>query len=232
MSASDSPGSPSGRRRLAIIGASGHGRVILDAGLKAGSWEIVGFIDDGLAKGTRVSGFPVLGGIAEVATMVGENRLDGLIVALGDNATRRRCVGQISALWPAVRFITIIHPGAVVGSDVVIGDGTAVLAGVIVGVGCTIGAHCILNTGSQLDHDSIMGDFAALGPGAITGGNIRIGAGSWLGLGAKAIQGIAIGGETVVGAGAVVVEDLPGNVVALGVPARVTGRRENGDRYL
>jgi acetyltransferase-like isoleucine patch superfamily enzyme len=44
---------------------------------------------------------------------------------------------------------------------------------------------------------------------------------AFLGIGAKVIPGVKIGAGTTVGAGAVVIEDLPENVTAVGVPARV-----------
>ena len=50
---------------------------------------------------------------------------------------------------------------------------------------------------------------------------ITIGSNVWLGGGAIVLAGVTIGENTVVGAGAVVTRDLPGNVVAVGVPARV-----------
>jgi len=50
----------------------------------------------------------------------------------------------------------------------------------------------------------------------------------WLGGGVIVCPGVSIGQDTVVGAGAVVTKDLPGGVVAAGVPARVL--REIGDR--
>ncbi len=53
---------------------------------------------------------------------------------------------------------------------------------------------------------------------------ITIGDNVWLGGGAIVGPGVTIGENTVVGAGAVVTRDLPPNVVATGVPARVTRR--------
>lgn len=53
------------------------------------------------------------------------------------------------------------------------------------------------------------------------GSNIAIGDNVWLGGGVIVCPGVTIGENTVVGAGAVVVKDLPPNVVAVGKPARV-----------
>ncbi|MEE6280779.1 DapH/DapD/GlmU-related protein [Georgenia sunbinii] len=50
---------------------------------------------------------------------------------------------------------------------------------------------------------------------------ITIGDNVWLGGGVIVCPGVSIGENTVVGAGAVVVKDLPANVVAVGNPARV-----------
>ena len=50
---------------------------------------------------------------------------------------------------------------------------------------------------------------------------ITIGDNVWLGGGVIVCPGVTIGENTVVGAGAVVTRDLPPNVVAAGVPARV-----------
>ncbi|QAY71585.1 sugar O-acetyltransferase [Xylanimonas protaetiae] len=50
---------------------------------------------------------------------------------------------------------------------------------------------------------------------------ITIGDNVWLGGGVVVGPGVTIGDNTVVGAGAVVVKDLPANVVAVGNPARV-----------
>ena len=50
---------------------------------------------------------------------------------------------------------------------------------------------------------------------------ITIGDNVWLGGGVIVCPGVTIGANTVVGAGAVVVRDLPANVVAVGNPARI-----------
>jgi maltose O-acetyltransferase len=54
------------------------------------------------------------------------------------------------------------------------------------------------------------------------GGASSIGELSLLGTGAVILPGVSVGGRTIVGAGAVVAEALPDNVVAVGVPARIS----------
>jgi maltose O-acetyltransferase len=50
---------------------------------------------------------------------------------------------------------------------------------------------------------------------------ITIGDNVWLGGGVIVCPGVTIGANTVVGAGAVVIRDLPPDVVAVGNPARI-----------
>jgi maltose O-acetyltransferase len=57
---------------------------------------------------------------------------------------------------------------------------------------------------------------------------IVVGDNVWLSAGVIVCPGVTIGDDTVVGAGAVVTRDLPGGVVALGVPARAV--REIGEQ--
>lgn len=59
---------------------------------------------------------------------------------------------------------------------------------------------------------------------------ITIGKNCWLGAGVVIVPGVTIGDNSVIGAGAVVTRDIPANVVAMGVPARVSRRISDRDR--
>lgn len=77
-----------------------------------------------------------------------------------------------------------------------------------------------------------MEDFSSLAPNATTGGNVRIGSFSAVSLGANIVHGKTVGHHTVIGAGALVLDDVPGFSVAVGVPAKVVKQRKEDDRYL
>ena len=58
---------------------------------------------------------------------------------------------------------------------------------------------------------------------------VRIEEGAQVGIGAVVLPGRKVGSRALVGAGAVVVKDIPADVVAVGIPARVAGKREQFD---
>jgi UDP-perosamine 4-acetyltransferase len=64
-------------------------------------------------------------------------------------------------------------------------------------------------------------------PGVQLAGDVKLGEGVFFGIGSCAIPGVRVGEWTMVGAGAVVVDDLPSDVTAVGVPARMLERKGN-----
>jgi acetyltransferase-like isoleucine patch superfamily enzyme len=63
-------------------------------------------------------------------------------------------------------------------------------------------------------------------------GPLYVGDGTWLGAGVSALDGIRVGRGCIVGAGAVVTRDLPENLLAGGVPAKVLRQRNNPENLL
>lgn len=219
-------------QKIAIVGASGHGRVVLDVLEKQGQYEVVGFADARRPVGESEMGVPILGNEDALLALARAGEIDGYIVAIGDNAVRAQVVERIRGEAPELALVSAVHPGAEVGRDVTIGAGTVVMAGVCINPCARIGDGCILNTRSSLDHDSTMGDFSSLAPGVTTGGNCTIGEGAAVGVGATLIHGVSIGEHTVIGAGATVVGSVAPYQVAYGSPAKVIRSRSRGDRYL
>lgn len=219
--------------KIAIIGASGHGRVVIDAITKGNAHTIECLLDSGREVGDEISGYRVFGGVKDFGRAISELDIKGVVICVGDNATRKNIYSRISNdLGAAVKFVTVIHPSATIADDVVLGEGVVILAGAIVNTGAKIGNGGLLNTNCSLDHDCVMNEFSSLAPGAVVGGNVDIGAETAISLGAKVCHGLKIGAQTVVGAGAVVVKNIPNNSVAFGVPARVIRSRTRTDPYL
>jgi len=200
-------------KSIHIVGAGGHARVVAATAVASG-WTIAAFWDDREAAwGTTIDGVLVRGPIAELASKHNECA----VIAIGSNRVRQRLALRLSEL----EFPVIIHPFSWQAPDAKIGNGSVVFAGSVIQPGTVIGNHCIVNTGASADHDNVLGDFVQICPGVHLAGTVTIGEGSLLGTGASVIPGIRIGEWVTVGAGSAVIRDLPQNVVAVGVPARI-----------
>lgn len=215
------------RRKLVIWGASGHALVVADIVRLQGDYELIGFLDDVEPErhGTEFDGLPVLGG-REKLDELKEMGVNHLIMGFGNCAARLK----FSALVREKGFslASAIHPGAIVAGDVVISPGTVIAAGVVINPRANIGESVIINTGATVDHECSIEEGVHLCPGVHLAGNVSIGRASWIGIGTIVSDHLRIGANTVIGAGAVVMHDIPDNVVAYGVPARVV-KKVNGN---
>lgn len=194
-------------KKLIIIGASGHGRVIADIAKLCGYSEIV-FLDDD--ENIKFCGkYPVAGTSGRVGDIDGD-----VVVAIGNLDIRQRISDGIDEK----RLVSLVHPDAVIADDVVLDEGTVVMAGVVVNPGTWIGKGCIINTASSVDHDCRLGDYVHVAVGAHVAGNVSIGDKTWIGAGATVSNNIAICGDCIIGAGAVVIKDIGEAGTYIGVP--------------
>lgn len=201
--------------RLAILGASGHGKVVADTALAAG-WQHVVFFDDAWPSNSALGPWQVIGNMQSLLSRATE--FDGVIVAIGN--CRIRAEKHRSLKLAGAHAATIIHPRAWVSPYASVGAGSVVMAAAVVNMDVRIGEAGIINTGATVDHDCWLDDAVHISPGAHLSGNVRVGAASWIGVGAAVRQGVVIGSGVLVGAGAVVVKPIPDGVTVVGNPAK------------
>jgi sugar O-acyltransferase (sialic acid O-acetyltransferase NeuD family) len=201
---------------LFILGAGGHGRVLAEAA-RALNICPAGFLDDAPGRtGDDVNGVKIVGPFSSLVTLP-SNAVFAL--GVGDNRNRMHWAHELARLGR--RALTLIHPAAIIASHTTIGEGAYVGPLAVVHVNASIGRHSIVNTATVVDHQCHLGDFAHASANVIMGGASRAGDGSLLGVGSSLLPEVIVGAWTQVGAGSVVTRDLPDNVVAYGVPARV-----------
>ncbi|MFH1419945.1 MAG: acetyltransferase [Planctomycetota bacterium] len=202
---------------VTILGAGGHGRVVLDILRQADTYKPVGFLDNNKAlHGRRVDGLPVLGGLERLADLR-QRGISGAIIAIGDNGVRRAMADVIEQ--HGFQLVNAIHPSAQLASNASLGRGVVIAAGALVCAHCQIGDYAILNTGCIIDHESMIGTCAHICPGVRIAGHVTAESGAFLGIGATVIQNIRIGFEAIVGAGSVVIHDVDPMTTVVGVPA-------------
>ncbi len=214
------------------MGSSGHAKMVAEAVETEGRNRIVGLLDSFRSPGPTDFGYDVLGDIADLPELMRRYDVAGGIVAIGDNWARSRVAAEILRVAPTFTFVNAIHAAAEVSRRAAIGNGNVFLAGSVVNAGCRVIDGCLISTLASLDHDGVMESYSSLGPGAATGGNVKLGGHTAVALGANVIHGVSIGEQTVIGAGSLVLRNVPGYVVAYGVPARIIRTRVAGDKYL
>lgn len=201
-------------KRLLIIGASGHGKVVADIAKLVGEYKEIIFFDD------NESIESVLGCIrkGKVKDIENENRNSDVFVAIGNVNTRvclMKWISQLGFYMPI-----LIHPSAIVAEDVIIKGSSVVMAGAIINSGAVIGKGVIVNTSSSIDHDCIVDDYVHISVGAHLAGTAHVGERTWIGVGATVSNNVDICRDVMVGAGAVVVRDITEPGTYVGVPAK------------
>ena len=201
-----------------IIGGGGHAKVVADV-LILQRFHVLGFTDIDNACKSWSPAVPYVGDDREIQ----KYRPEEILLANGLGSTqittaRRRIYDWFTKL--GYHFTTCIHPSAIIAEDVMIGDGSQIMAGVVIQPGSVIGCDAIINTGAIVDHDCFIGDHVHVAPGVTLSGGVTVEEGTHIGTGSIIIQGILVGENCLVGAGAVVVSDIAGGKAVRGIPAR------------
>jgi UDP-perosamine 4-acetyltransferase len=204
---------------VVLIGAGGHGRVVLDILRTAGVYRPVGFLDaDPQLTGKKVDGLPVLGQ-PNMLPKLKAQKMKGVIVSIGDNHPRQQYFRKISE--QGFEMINAIHPSSQISSTAKLGRNIVVAAGAVISTDAHIGDSGIINTSAVIDHECRLGDAVHVCPSATLAGRVTIGDETFIGMGCNIIQCLKIGSQAVIGAGAVILQDVPDGATVVGVPGRV-----------
>jgi len=205
---------------LIIIGAGGHGKVLIDA-LKLLGAPIRGISEHNPALvNTELLGIPVICTDAELKKYPpGSVTLVNGIGGVKDTALRREIFIRFKK-W-GFSFSQVLHPAAIISADTLLAEGVQVMAGAVIQAGVKVAENAIINTRTSVDHDCRIGSHVHLAPGVTVCGNVEIGDSVHVGSGATIIQGIVIGSHCLIGAGTLVHKNVPPGSTILGVPGRI-----------
>lgn len=207
--------------KIVVVGAGGFGREVMeifkDQNKIEKKWDIVGFIDDNPALHNKIlNGFLVIGGLE----WLNENNEEiGCVVAIGDPKIKKIVVEKLET--HQIKFVNAIHPSVMMSEYVEFGKDVIICAGAILTVNVKIGNHVNININSTIGHDTVINDYCSIMPTVKVSGNDYLCEGVYLGTGSTLIHQVSIGQWTTIAAGTVVFKDIPENVVAIGMPAKV-----------
>jgi len=215
------------RERLLMWGASDQCRVNYPI-LRQLGCRVEALIDDTAGKVSPFAEVPIFSGEQGLDAFLQAADMDsgplGFVVAIGNPFGHVRTKLHALLCKRGLVPISFADPTALICSTATYGDGLQVMPGAIVHNDARIGDQCIINTKALVEHDCVLESGVEIGPGAVLCGRVRVGENSWIGAGSTVRPRVVIGPNTIIGAGAVVVTDIPGNSVAVGVPARVIRR--------
>jgi acetyltransferase EpsM len=216
------------KQRLVIWGASGHALTVANIVRLEGKYEIIGFLDDINPKrrGEAFCGSTVLGGREQMKDLQKQG-IHHILFGFGDCQARLKLADWVRR--HGFQLGTAIHPRAVVAADVQIGEGTVIAAGTVINPATRIGVNVIVNTCASVDHECLIEDGCHIAPGVHLGGRVTVRQGVWIGIGATVKDGVRIGAGSIIGAGTVVLNDIPEDVVAFGIPAKVKKKVKQDD---
>ena len=194
-------------KKLAIIGAGGHGKVVGEIAL-LNQYDTIDFFDDRINEIKNFS-FKVIGNIELLKNNL--NNYDYFFVAIGDNQIRYEV-----ALWlekKKMNIINLIHPRATVSKFSSLGKGTCIMANAVINPGTFIKKGVIINTSSSIDHDCLIEDYAHISPNCSLSGNVSVGKFAHLGTGTSVHPGVNIGQNVKTGIGSKIYKNILDNKI-------------------
>jgi sugar O-acyltransferase (sialic acid O-acetyltransferase NeuD family) len=209
-------------RGILIYGAGGAGRSLafalsLDKNPET-AWKVAGFIDDTEnLQGKIVNDIPVLGGFDYLKNFSGNIA----VTIVNEPLVRRNLISRIKKN-ENIKFPVVISSEAIVSDYVEWGEGCIIsTTGASISVNVELGDFVFMSGGTRVGHDTIIGDYTTLFSGITISGGVSIGANCVIGSAAIIMPGRKIGDGSIIGAGTLVSKDIPPNVIAAGVPARI-----------
>ncbi len=206
-------------KTCAILGASGHGKVVAEIA-ELNGYTNIEFFDDRWPELQNVEHWPVKGNSETLLKVA--SHFDLTVIAIGNNEVRLEKQKLLSIA--GAKFSVLEHPRATISRHSQLGVGTVVMAGAVINPFVKVGKACIINTASTIDHDCSLADGVHVSPGCNLAGGVTVGEGTWLGIGSQVKQLISIGAGVIVGAGATVVNRVPDFQTVVGTPAQLVNK--------
>jgi sugar O-acyltransferase (sialic acid O-acetyltransferase NeuD family) len=146
---------------------------------------------------------------------------DLVLCAIGNPEVRARVVAILEAR--GVQFATFVHDAAFLGPRVQLGHGSLICPGVVMTTDVVVGSHVHVNVKAVIGHDCVIGDFVTISPCCNLTGGVVVGDRVFLAASVSVAPGKHISSHSQVGIGSVVVRHVNERQTVFGNPARVIG---------
>ena len=206
---------------IAIYGAGGFGRemacYLQRINEQQPEWNIIGYFDDGIAKGTSTQYGEVLGGIEDLNNWQADL---SIVFSIGTPGIIKSIVGKITN--PKVNFPNIIDPSVCFldKTTVKMGQGNVIGPNSLISCNVKLGNFNLLNVYDQIGHETELGDYNILMPTVNISGGVKIGDCNLFGVKSTVLQYLNIGNNNILGSGSVLVKDAQDDATFIGNPAR------------
>lgn len=203
---------------IIIIGAGGFGREVYiwakDSFFKD-QYRIKGFLDNNpkILNNYNMD----VGIIGNLDNYEVENQ-DRFIFAIGDVDIKKHLIIKLKK--KGAKFITLIHPTAIVVSTARIGEGVIICPFCLVSDNVRLDDFVMMNAYSSCGHDARIGKYCILSSYAAMAGFAVLEDEVFLGLHATIIPGKRVCCKSKVSANSVVMRDVPPNKMVFGVPGK------------
>lgn len=202
--------------KILIYGAGGAAKDIIRLVENTNQFEIVGIIVDMPCDFTSLMGYKILGDYKAVEKFPNI----GVVIANGTPAHKKIMVGNLSD-YNHLSYPNIIHPSVNLHHSNILHHGIVIEEGVVITTNVELKHFVSVNINSTISHDCVIERFTTISPQSAIAGNVRISEECFIGINSTIIEKLTVGKKSIVAAGAVVINNVPSNVLIGGVPAKV-----------
>lgn len=206
-------------KKLAIFGASGHAKELLDLALDQGYSDIC-FLELNVQDNQKLMGFPVI-----LESELYNFEHTDFAIGIAEPKIRKK----IYELYPDLHYPNLVHSQASLGYGIF--SEIEKWKGIIVGAGARItnstqfNNFVIVSFNSTVGHDCLLGAFVSIMPGVNISGCVHFKTGVYVGTNAAVLPGClnkskVLGDYSVIGAGSVVSKDTLAHTTYIGAPAK------------
>ena len=211
---------------IIIVGAGNYAKEAYSWALdchRAGTMgRVKGFLDD---RAHALDGFDCPDKIIGTVETYAPKASDRFICAIGESAVRKKYAEMLKA--KGAEFASLIHPTAIIGQSVRMGEGVIMAPYSVLTAALEIGNFVNIGLYSGCSHHNVIGDWCQISGHCSMPGRIVLEEGVFLACGVVLVPGVRIGAWSYIGAGSVVLRRVPPRTKMFGVPAVPIGRADD-----